>query len=245
MNDWQNELKRRFCIEFPASIKEVLIEANDELITAMKDNMDWDYNSGYLPPLTNLTKYQKVSYETFEWIEDTNLILENIELIISDLELYLDTERCNLIFFPGNKGKRYYLLIRTFFYEFFRIKEAFGLYLSKLKKHKLIDKKEIDSIKNDFHKAFEHTFEFRNKMVHSRFVWGGEENTILMQTIIADSLGLTLAKKNSNELIRQEEILAKIVSGFMPILISEIEFMIHVIGNMAESVSIEILKLKS
>ncbi|WP_052494138.1 replication endonuclease [Nitrosospira sp. NpAV] len=57
----------------------------------------------------------------FYWVSETNEIIENINAVLTDMR-ELPT---NYAFLRGSPKTRYYLLVRTFFYEFYRFREIY------------------------------------------------------------------------------------------------------------------------
>lgn len=211
---------------------EAVVIAHDILVASMKSNKNWRYETGHLPPL-KLDKYNQALFDTFHWIEDTNEIFKNIELILDDLALYSKPQNSAFYFMPGDKTTRYFLLIRTFFYEFYRVKEIFSLFLAKMKKVKVFSKAEVEEARTEFHKAFEHAFELRNQMVHRRFIWGGQKHCCLVTVRACESFGYCMENMDTGELVQADNLLAELVAEWSEQLSSETKSMVEVIDALA------------
>lgn len=206
--------------------------AHDTLLSSMKMHKDWQYEKGLLPPL-KLDKYNQALFDTFHWIEDTNEIFKNIELILDDLALYSTLHNPSFYFMPGDKTTRYFLLIRTFFYEFYRIKEICNLFLAKMKKIKVFSKAEVEEARTEFHKAFEHAFTLRNQMVHRRFIWGGQKHCCLVTVRACESFGYCMENMDTGELVQADNLLAELVAEWSEQLFAETKSMVEVIDALA------------
>jgi hypothetical protein len=97
--------------------------------------------------------------------------------------------------FKGSPPKRFYQLIRTYFYEFYRIREIFYRFVKTLKVNNLIDKESAIRIKNLFHDAFQDTIAMRNSLVHKSVNWEGKNHINLHLVGGAHELGFMLLDK--------------------------------------------------
>ena len=94
-----------------------------------------------------------LSLQLFLWICRTNEMIENLNLILHDLEL-LRRKPHDL---TGSQRVRYFLLLRIFFYEFFRVKEISNFYLKRLKKLGVMEHEDFSKIKSHIYELFEET----------------------------------------------------------------------------------------
>lgn len=228
-------------LECPEELVEALKRVNDIIIKSYQEKQDWDFRSGYLPPM-DLSKKDELFFETFKWLVDTNQIIENIKIVFSDLSLYKDKKLLVLRLLGGDKKDRFYLLVRTFFYEFFRIKEVFSLYLNFLRKNKLITKKEATEISLDFYKDYEIIFNLRNSLVHQRHVWRGEDHHNYFLTTAGESIGLVLEHRETGEIINSSEVVAKLALEKIFALSVQTEAIVHDLQSVVNAVCTEIGK---
>lgn len=77
---------------------------------------------------------------------------------------------------------RFYLLLRTYFYEFFRIREIFNRFINTLKVNELIDKNKAKIIRDTFYDAFKDSIKIRNFLVHTNFQCEGRRHVDLILT---------------------------------------------------------------
>ena len=100
--------------------------------------------------------------QLFSWICRTNEVIENLNIILHDLELL----RRKPHYLPGSQRVRYFLLLRIFFYEFFRVKEISNFYLERLKELGVMEHEDFSKIKSYIYKLFKKTLKIRNGLVH-------------------------------------------------------------------------------
>lgn len=108
----------------------------------------------------------------FYWIADNNQVIENLNLVLADMRS-LPTKHLLL---SGSPRARYYLLVRTFFYEFYRFREIHHQIVKVAASRGYVDKRDVSSIRKTFHDAFETTIKLRNTLVHGSLVWKGKNH---------------------------------------------------------------------
>jgi hypothetical protein len=104
----------------------------------------------------------KIRANFFLWIGDLNTIIDGINIILTDL-----FDLCeNLNSFKGSSVIRSELLIRTFFGEFFRIRERSKIFIKLLADEDILNKKSKEMVIKLYFKVFDDTYEFRNMLIH-------------------------------------------------------------------------------
>lgn len=108
----------------------------------------------------------------FYWIADTNQIIENLNLVLADLRALPS----NYVILKGSPKTRYYLLVRTYYYEFYRFRETHHRIVRIAANRGYIEHDNVPAARNAFHEAFETTISLRNSLVHGSPVWKGKKH---------------------------------------------------------------------
>ncbi|MFC5520101.1 hypothetical protein [Polaromonas jejuensis] len=135
----------------------------------------------------------EVAYFYFIWVSECNGVIENLNLVLSDLR-YLP-ERA--VFLGGSPWTRYELLVRTFFHEFYRLREILNAILASCVRRGYIMKDEQRLAREAFHGAIEETIELRNSVVHGSTGWSGEDHLGLNLASTAHSRGQCLVHRET------------------------------------------------
>lgn len=200
-------------IPVPDSIKKEMDSFLPELEKSFQHE-EWDYSSGYGPNLHFNDFLLETYWETLGFISEINVMVENLNLIINDIRMISQKpEICNFIF-EGRLAARYYLLVRTFFYETFRSKEIYNRYLKCLKRRRILRKKDVQDYQAQFLEVFDKIIKVRNKMVHQRFVFPGIEHRQLILAEDADQRNLAFVLYETGERVTTTEILKKLCEEF-------------------------------
>lgn len=115
------------------------------------------------------------THELFTWICNINEVVDNLNLIIKDTT-ELPVLRHLL---PGSVDTRVKLLVRMYYYEFYRFRELFNTYLKCLERQGLITKNDFNEGRREFHETFKVINDLRNTLVHSSVRWEGYEHCCL------------------------------------------------------------------
>ena len=108
-----------------------------------------------------------------KWISANNHVIENLNVVLNDMR----SLPMNYVLFRGSPKERFYLLVRTYFHEFYRFREIHSQVLKTAAKRGYIDKDEVPSARQVFHDAFKTTIELRNVFVHqSSETWKGQDH---------------------------------------------------------------------
>jgi hypothetical protein len=141
-------------------------------------------------------------------------VIQHLNMVINDL-------RClhkNFRVLGGSPWTRYELLMRTYFHEYYRMREILSTFLSILKDRGHITKQEVKEAREAFHAAIEDKVDMRNAVVHGRPRFSGEEHFDLNLTSIVHNGGQTLVKRDSREEFSVETALQRVCNKVADIL---------------------------
>lgn len=161
-------------ISFPEKYIEDLKRANPLILEALERDG--------IPIESGVYKLGKVDKETdvaltfFYWISDINEIVGNLNIVMSDLRAL----PLHYILLKGSPKARYQLLVRTYFYEFYRFRETHNQFVKAAENRGFIEKKDVPKLRNLLHDAFKNIITLRNAFVHGDPVWKGEEYVDLL-----------------------------------------------------------------
>jgi hypothetical protein len=196
-------------LETPEEIKKALFSISNLLNEKMASEHDWDYTTGNLP-MPDLPRPLDIYFEIWELLNDINEIFENINIVFNDLKVMRDDPKYFTKCLNGDPVTRYKLLTRTFFYEFFRIKERFNNFLARFRKKGLLKPQDAKEIKSDFYKEFETAIKVRNDMIHNRYLWPGKGHLKLHLVLSAEAVGGALADKETGNIVDKNGLLSEL-----------------------------------
>jgi hypothetical protein len=162
-------------INYPKEVTTELKKLGDYLTESIQNNYESIVANGKIP-LPELPFYLKWRLVFFLWIAETNEIINNLNLILSDLHDFTNIPTR----FSGNPRERIYFFMRMFFYEFSRIKDVFARFTKALRHSNIIQKDTVKFLREEFNQIFQEGIVLRNKMVHERFSLPGKENLDLI-----------------------------------------------------------------
>ena len=145
--------------------------------------------------LGKLDRPLDIAYFYFIWISECNDVIGNLNLILDDLRALPQ----RALFLTGSPWSRYELLVRTFFHEFYRLREILNTVLASCTKRGFIEKDELRIAREAFHGAVEETIELRNCLVHGKMNWSGEGHLTLTMVSTALSRGMRLVHRETEE----------------------------------------------
>jgi len=108
----------------------------------------------------------------FHWVFETNDVIGNINIVLSDMRELPE----NYIFLKGSPAPRFYLLVRTFFHEFYRFRETFGIFLKGASEREYLTREDVRTLRKSFHDAFAEIIAVRNTLVHDSPAWKGQDH---------------------------------------------------------------------
>lgn len=129
-----------------------------------------------------------------KWVHEFNDVIENINIILNDLNHLPEKYKA----LPGSPEKRFHVLLRSFFHEFYRFREILGIFLSLAAKNGHIEKEGVKPIKDEFHNSFKNIIDTRNKLVHGAPSWHGKDYVLLTMFSIAYAESLKLIPIDAN-----------------------------------------------
>jgi hypothetical protein len=223
-------------IDFNILPQDWIDEMYEHIFESMENNFSKKdfYNSGGFR-LNATSPELKIKFHFYYFLVSIDEILRNIILVASDLK--------TLIIYPhyyqGSTYERFYLILRTFFYEFYRIKEKHKDFLFALEKEKYIEKGRIKDINILFHSLFKETLDLRNSLVHHNVVWT-ENNTELAYLYMCIETDHRLFKESTGEEVTFESILPELCDYYFNIFIGQ---SVKVKGYI-ETLTKELIKLK-
>lgn len=156
-------------------------------------------NLGKLDPKLDL------AYFFFLWVSEANKVIGHLNLTLSDLHALPRT----ISTLGGSPWMRYELLIRTFFHEFYRLRELLNAVLGQVAKRGIITKEELAKARSAFHGAIEGTVELRNSLVHGSVLWRGKEHFELNLISMLHNRGQRIVSRRKGDELAIEKVLAK------------------------------------
>lgn len=152
-------------------------------------------------PQNKLPKKLAFAWVFIGWHADLEEIVDNLNLVISDLYRLSSNRRHTAKWLWA----RYRLLVRTFLYEFYRIKDVLAQFLKKMEKlgatNKKDRKKTIDLVTSTLLKPMIDT---RNQITHNqmRVI---EEEYRAYSTVLAEAAGRVLADMKTGRRVKPHE----------------------------------------
>jgi len=165
----------------------------------------------------SLKKIDKITFFYLNWIADINEVIENLNLIIGDLRLLGKSH----IMFIGSPRIRFYLLLRLFFYEFYRFREIFNSNIKVFEIMGYINKEGILSIRKNFNEEFKTSISIRHNLVHKDINWKGQEHFDMQLISIAKDSGFMIIDKKTGEEIPVKKILEPLCIKYSDIFLVE------------------------
>lgn len=151
------------------------------------------------------------------WIGQLNEIIENLNATLTDMR-DLPT---NYVFLKGSPKTRFYLLVRTYFYEFYRFRETHNQVVKAAAGRGYIERNEVAGVRQAFHDAFEEAIELRNNLVHGTPVWTGQQHFDLTLLATAQNRGYALQHHETGEILEFGAVLKDICPSTADILRDE------------------------
>lgn len=193
-------------IPYPKEIKNQLKKIKPILLNYFKNNTPETAIESGIIPLGFIDKKLRLNLFILNWIICANEIIDNLNLTISDLRNLSK----NYLLIPGSPSKRYHLLVRVFFYEFYRFKEILHISLKAFQKLGYLNKKVVKNINDIFYKRFNAFIDVRNSFVHDDILWKGKKHFDLMWMSYWYEEGYSLKDKNTGKIITISEVLNSI-----------------------------------
>ncbi len=191
-------------IRYPIEHLEALKRLNPLLIEALKRDGP-PIESGEIN-LGRIDKDLRLPLFFFSWTVEINTVIDNLNIVLTDLrelpEKYEDV--------PGSPRKRFYLLVRMYFYEFYRFREIFNEAMKGLLRGGYISKSWVHEFRKTFDGAFEPTMEVRHTLVHRSPTWKGEKHFNLLLVGMAFERGIAPKSKQTGRIWALSDVLKDI-----------------------------------
>lgn len=191
-------------VPLPGAFSTGLEKANSLLIESLhRDGLPIEsgiFDLGVVDKQTSTTLF------FVRWVSRTNNVIDHLNLVVSDL-------RSLPFMFPilgGSPRDRYYLLVATYFHEFYRFREVFNQVVREAADRGYIERKDVTWIRQEFHDAFKPTIALRNTIVHGDPVWAGQRHFDLSLLGMATDLGYEIRDKETGKAREVREVLAAI-----------------------------------
>lgn len=143
------------------------------------------------------------AYFLFMWISENNGVIENLNMVLNDMRS-LPT---HYILFRGSPKIRFYLLVRTYFHEFYRFREIHSQVLKAAADRGYVEKDEVPLARKAFHDAFKTTIELRNSIVHGSPTWKGQDHFDLNLVSMAWERGYALKDQKTGAITEIGDVL--------------------------------------
>lgn len=137
------------------------------------------------------------------WVSRVDEVIKNLNIILEDLRSLPRQYRL----LAGHPVDRYYLLLRTYFYEFYRFREIHSQVIKESASRGFIEKPQVAIYRKTFHDAFKEVIEMRNALVHGAPIWIGEKNFALSLHRMASNAGYGLKNIETGEITDVKEAL--------------------------------------
>mgnify|MGYP001073826589 CR=1 FL=1 len=157
-------------LDFPSQYMEILKQAPDLMLQALK--RDGPPIESGLINIGKIDESMKTAFFFFHWVTEINEVIKNINIILSDMRELPK----NYIMLKGSPSKRFYILYRMYFYEFYRFREIFSSFVKIAAERHHIKRDEAKSLRKLFHDAFSEVIGVRNTLVHNSPIWKGEDH---------------------------------------------------------------------
>ena len=200
---------------FPEAMKPLLALLGDSMVSAIHGGgVSMEEGTVDLGPLPEDLQFP---FFFVRWWCQFDEIFRNLNLILFDIEA-LHLKHVLLL---GSPRQRFHLLVRTYFYEFYRAREVFNSGLKGLAGRGLIDPEDIRETRKVFHEAFESAIKIRNVMVHGLTQWPGHANSMLNHIGGAWELGYAVHEIESGQRVELSSIIKSVSDEYLPLLIDE------------------------
>lgn len=176
-------------IPYPNEYLDALKELTPLLIEGIERTGFSEFIASGEVQLSGVDKSLDLPLFFFYWIGELNGIIRNLNLVLADLR---NLPR-NYALLAGSPRERFYLLVRIYFYEFYRFREIMNIAIKAFQRRGLLDKESVEEVRKAFHECFEETIGIRNIFVHDGApTWKGEKHFKLFLSNVIANFGLAL-----------------------------------------------------
>lgn len=199
-------------IPYPAQHLPALNQISPAVIEAVaRDGMPFDsgkFDLGKVSPELDRALF------FFYWVTDSNEVTDHLNLALWDLRCLPE----NHVLLDGAPHKRYELLIRLYFHEFYRLREIFNAHVKQAARLGWIEKADIKLARDAFHGTFEQAIDLRNNLVHGRLTWTGKEHFDLTMVAAAWETGKRLVDRETGQAKTFREVLLPVCERMSSLL---------------------------
>lgn len=141
-----------------------------------------------------------------KWVSSTNQIIKNLNIVIADMRALPLMFRA----MAGMPHDRFYLLVLTYFHEFYRFRELYGRTVKVAAQRGYIKREYVKTARQEFHDAFGPTIDLRNSLVHGSPIWSGKRHVDLQFLGGSWELGRELRDKETGQVWEMRDVLQDI-----------------------------------
>lgn len=163
-------------IKFPKIFQNQAEELSDYCLKQYQKLSGKDVFNSDLDPFHNCPQHLKMCTIFLEWISDAHEIIDNLNIILNDLAS-IGGQSSSL---NREMWLRYRLLVRTFFYEFSRIKGKFNRFLKNLQKLGYFNGTLRKEMYAKFTSSIEPIIKIRNNITHGHMQVLEEERELIL-----------------------------------------------------------------
>lgn len=200
---------------FPEAIAPQVQLLADSMVSAIQEGglsmEEGTIDLGPLPPQL------RFPFFFVRWFGQFDEIFQNLNLTLLDIEELHQ----KYVFLAASPRQRFYLLVRTYFYEFYRAREVFNSGLKGLVGHGIVKPENIRETRKMFHEAFEPAIKIRNTMVHGLARWSGYANSNLHFIGGVWEQGFAVHEIESGRRVELSSIIKSVADEYLPLLIDE------------------------
>ncbi|WP_027854976.1 hypothetical protein [Marinobacterium litorale] len=202
-------------VEFPISYMPILKTFSSKIVEAVERDGP-PIETGAID-IGGLNENEKLVYLFFFWINSTNSSIDNMNIVLADLSQLGE----NYLAFRGPPRVRFYLLIKTFFNEVYRLRDILNQFLSGLNKLGKIEKAEIKGAREAFSVIFDASVDIRNSMVHGHPGWSGKGHFDMNFVLGSAEIGVAFKDKKTGKVWKIQDVLKENVEVFLKAMIEE------------------------
>lgn len=217
---------------YPEEYKPILCTFNDKMLESLNTN-GLPIESGTIG-LGKLNDSELLVYLFFLWHSSTNESIDNMNITLADMQELGK----NYFIFRGSPKVRFYLLIKTFFNEIYRIRDMLNQFLSGLQKLGKIKKTEIKGARAEFSEIFDKSIEIRNSLVHGHPTWKGKGHFDISLVLGAAETGHALVDKETGKIWDVKDVLKENTEFYFAHMKEEGLFIRTFLQNLSETMAL-------
>ena len=182
------------------------------------------------PILQSVPPHIAPVYDYFTWLFGCSGLLRDLHIVIDDIDAL--PEYCAA---PHELCRRYFLLFRTFFNEFFRSREELANILARMRKVGIIDREAVRLVKTEYAAIFSAAIDLRNQLVHSRVGYRDVEKQLAI-VATTEHLGYAVVRQDG-ERITTESVLRRACYELRSALVAESDCLRAVLDHISRALA--------